>query len=273
MNMSQNNYIIFSDLDGTLLDHHTYTYIPASEALARIRELSIPLILVSSKTRRELVYYQQELSLTEYPFVVENGAAFFTRVGYFDHLMDYQQSEGLWQYTLGCDVNKIRTALAEISTKYEYEIRGFHNSSIQEIARQTGLSEERVADAVKREFSVPVFFDTRSEQILKNEVTKYGLTILYGGRFIHVLGNSNKGDCLRRIMQGFHLKHPDRKYMSIALGDSLNDFAMLEAADYPVLVKKHNGKYEDRAGLNRIIYSPDIGPAGWNKSVLTILNN
>jgi mannosyl-3-phosphoglycerate phosphatase len=271
MSITRQNYIIFSDLDGTLLDHHTYSYAPAGEALSRIRELSIPLILVSSKTRSELMHYQAELNLVGYPFVVENGAAFFTPIGYFDQLKGYQKDGLLWQYKLGSDIVKIRAALEAISLKHKYLIRGFHNSSPKEIAQKTGLEPERVQKAMQREFSIPVFFDKRAEKILNEEVGKYDLTILYGGRFMHILGKSNKGDCLRYIMKGYHQKYPNNKFVSIALGDSLNDFAMLNAADYAVLVKKYNGEYENRARLDRVIYSPDIGPSGWNKSVLSIL--
>jgi mannosyl-3-phosphoglycerate phosphatase len=271
MRQLQANYIVFSDLDGTLLDHHTYSYEAAVPALSRLRELEIPLILVSSKTRAELIDYQIRLKLTEYPFVVENGSAFFTRPGYFNHLTKHRNSESLSMYLLGKDINHIRHALEDISKKHKYEIRGFHNSTLDEIVSYTGLSKETARNALNREFSIPVFFDERAETILKQEIRNYGLTCLYGGRFMHILGQCNKGDSLRQIMNGYRRNNPDKNFVSVALGDSLNDFDMLKEADYPVLVKKTSGGYEDRAALNNVIYSPGIGPEGWNISVLAIL--
>ncbi len=47
--------IVFSDLDGTLLDHHTYSFQEATEALDALRKRAIPLILCTSKTRSELL--------------------------------------------------------------------------------------------------------------------------------------------------------------------------------------------------------------------------
>ena len=47
----RNTAAIFSDLDGTLLDHDTYGYEPARPALALLGRKNIPLILCSSKTR------------------------------------------------------------------------------------------------------------------------------------------------------------------------------------------------------------------------------
>ena len=67
------NYIIFSDLDGTLLDHKTYTFDPALEALSIIKSRQIPLILSSSKTRAEIERIQSHLTLKD-PFIFENGS-------------------------------------------------------------------------------------------------------------------------------------------------------------------------------------------------------
>ena len=44
--------IVFSDLDNCLLDRHNYGFAAATEALEALRRHGVPLILVSSKTRR-----------------------------------------------------------------------------------------------------------------------------------------------------------------------------------------------------------------------------
>ena len=72
--MTDRQLLVFTDLDGTLLDHHTYRFQAASPALERLREAGIPVILNSSKTRPEMESLQQQLGI-EAPFIVENGAA------------------------------------------------------------------------------------------------------------------------------------------------------------------------------------------------------
>ena len=67
---------VFSDLDGTLLDHDTYGYEPARPALDLISSKKIPLILCSSKTRAEMTGIRQQLKLED-PFIVENGGAVY----------------------------------------------------------------------------------------------------------------------------------------------------------------------------------------------------
>ena len=52
--------IVFTDLDGTLLDHHTYDYSPALPALAKLQEKQIPLVFCTSKTAAEIISFRTE---------------------------------------------------------------------------------------------------------------------------------------------------------------------------------------------------------------------
>jgi len=68
--------VVFTDLDGTLLDHQTYEWEEAKPALNRCKALQVPLILVSSKTRAEMDVLRHELGLIS-PFISENGGGIF----------------------------------------------------------------------------------------------------------------------------------------------------------------------------------------------------
>src|SRR5262249_7819522 len=77
------NFVVFTDLDGCLLDSVPYTYEPAVPALEALRAQGIPLVLVSSKTRAEIEPLRKQLDHHD-PFIVENGAAVFVPRGLFD---------------------------------------------------------------------------------------------------------------------------------------------------------------------------------------------
>jgi mannosyl-3-phosphoglycerate phosphatase len=265
-------YIIFSDLDGTLLDYQTFSFESALPAINQIKSENIPLILVSSKTRRELVLYQDKLGLTDLPFVVENGSAIYTPTDYFEVLQGAEVSGENDRYSLGKTYNEIDLILNEISEKHSYTIRGFHNASREEVEKKTGLIGNELQMALTREFSIPLFFDTTAEQILKDEIEHYDLQILFGGRFMHLLSKVDKGEAMKILMAGYRERTGRSDLQSIAIGDSLNDFAMLAAADQAILVKKHDGSYERRQPLEDVIFSPGIGPEGWNRSLLNILH-
>jgi len=59
--------LVFSDLDGTLLDSHSYDWQPAAPWLSRLREANVPVILCSSKTSAEMLYLQKTLQLQGLP--------------------------------------------------------------------------------------------------------------------------------------------------------------------------------------------------------------
>ena len=66
--------VVFSDLDGTLLDHYTYSFEDARPALGRLRAAGVPLVLCTSKTRAEIAPLRDALRNT-HPFISENGGA------------------------------------------------------------------------------------------------------------------------------------------------------------------------------------------------------
>jgi mannosyl-3-phosphoglycerate phosphatase len=267
------SYIIFTDLDGTLLDHHTYSFDAALSALNFIRKKQIPLILVSSKTAAEMMVYQKKLNVEEYPFVVENGSAIYTKSNYFLNLGDKEVNGDYDRYVLGKTYDEIVLILAEISEQNNYIIRGFHNASREEIKNLTGLAAADLDMAMMREYSIPLFYDRQSEEILINSVDMYNLHILYGGRFMHLLGRVDKGEALKRIMKGYRNRFSNLQFKSIAIGDSHNDFAMLMAADHAILVKKHDNTHEKSQIKKHITYSSEIGPVGWNHAVLDLIQN
>ncbi len=217
--------------------------------------------------------YQNALGIEEFPFVVENGSAIFTQPEYFLNFLTYKKIDNLWGYYFGRSYKELVQILEDISTRYGYRIEGFHNCSETEIIKHTALNPQQVKMAKEREFSIPIFYDQQTEDILRKEISRYDLRLLFGGRFMHLLGNVDKGEALNAVMDGYRSTYPTRKFASVALGDSHNDFAMLSAADIPILVKRHDGSYEDRERLPDVLFSPAIGPSGWNISVLEIIKN
>jgi mannosyl-3-phosphoglycerate phosphatase len=271
--LKSKEYLIFSDLDGTLLDHNTYQYSEALPALELIKQRKIPLILASSKTKVEIEAYQKSIGIEGYPFIVENGSAIFTTIGYFKNNVDKDLVENYECYKLGKTYPEIEFVLNKISAKYNYNIRGFHNTDKNEIIEKTNLSPEAVTLAMFRDFSIPLFFDDRAKEILLKEINKFDLQILFGGRFMHILGKTDKGKALKLVVEGFLNKLNLNSIKTIALGDTLNDVAMLNNANIRILVKRYNNKYDQRVQIDNLIYSPYIGPKGWNHSLLEIISS
>jgi predicted mannosyl-3-phosphoglycerate phosphatase (HAD superfamily) len=79
--------VIFTDIDGTLLELETYSYAASADAVARLVQAGVPVVLCSSKTRAEQEPLRHALNIAD-PFIVENGSAIIAPPGYFDFDLD-----------------------------------------------------------------------------------------------------------------------------------------------------------------------------------------
>ena len=117
--------IIFTDLDGTLLDRETYSFEPAEPALDLIRQKDIPLVLSSSKTRAEIELYRRKLE-NDHPFISENGGAVFIPKDYFSFQFPYDRElDGYFVLELGTFYLQIIEVLESIKKETGIPIKGF----------------------------------------------------------------------------------------------------------------------------------------------------
>src|SRR5438132_1545183 len=131
--------IVFSDLDGTLLDAGTYAWREAETALELLTLRGIPLVFCTSKTRFEVEFWRRKLGNT-HPFIVENGAAVFVPRGYFPFAIPRAASRGGYEVMqIGKPrrilIETIESACAETACR----IRAFYRMNAPEIAALTGL--------------------------------------------------------------------------------------------------------------------------------------
>lgn len=263
--------IVFSDLDGSLLDHHTYSFEEAAPALEALAAKGIPLILCSSKTRVEMIGIWNELGLDS-PFIVENGAAVFLRKEHFLASQPGWQTAGKgWRmFALGEPIAEVRARFAKF--KGPFKAMGFGHLSDQEVANMTGLTLKQAALARQREFNEPVWLPDPATQAdaFVQAAREAGLEVTRGGRFFHLLAGGDKGKAVKKVADLYRLYDP--QLFTMAIGDALNDLPMLAMADRPVLVAKHDGSHADLE-LDGLIREPGVGPKGWNAAMLAALRD
>lgn len=267
--------LIFSDLDGSLLDATTYSYEGASDALAAIAHRGATLTLVSSKTRAEMEPLRRRLG-NEHPFIVENGGAVYIPDGTFPFPLEGTIPRNSCQVLpLGIPYATLRASLKEIREETGWRLRGFGDLALAEVVRLTGMSAEEARLAMQREYDEPFVTDgdALAWQDLVAAAKRRGLSCTRGGRFYHLMGANDKGIATRRLIEWYRRlgQQEGQTLVTVGLGDSLNDLPMLEVVDYPVLVQKPNGSYDPGVQLPRLIRANGPGPAGWNCSVLDLL--
>lgn len=254
---------IFTDLDGTLLDHDTYSRAPAAPAIERIKRLGIPLIAISSKTLAELSH----LNATDHLFdglIGENGGVI--RLG------DQIEQPGPATETIDAARDAIRAALS-------IPVASFRSVSPEIIAAQTGLSSDDAARAGLRHCSDPLIWTPTGKDVATAGIIAetFGLKLVKGGRFHTLCGVTDKGTAMARMVELLTengvLPSTGSAPWTIALGDSANDATMLAAADFPIQIpQKHAMTTTALIQDQKLIIAPEPGPSGWNRAINSLLD-
>ena len=266
-------YVIFSDLDGTLLDHNTYSFNAADQALDILRKKDIPLVLCTSKTRKEIEFYRDKLE-NRCPFISENGGGIFIPDSYFSKQFEYDRKvNGYKVIDLGTSRDELSAALKSIGQEAGIQIKGFSEMDVSEIADLTGLDEDTAKLAMERDHSEPFIIPDGEKYAatIEEKINLKGYRHTRGGRFHHILGDNDKGKAVMILSNIYRLEFSEIK--TVALGDSLNDLPMLEAVDVPILVQKPDGSYDPEIKLQNLTLAQGIGPSGWNSSILKYFMN
>lgn len=268
-------FIVFTDLDGSLLDSSTYSWEPARPALAALQALQIPVILASSKTRVEIEALQREMHLHD-PFITENGGAIYIPSDYFaDMPPGARRRDGFHVLELGTPYTALRQALSEIAAELGTPLRGFRDMTIAEVAALTQLSPADAELAMEREYDEPFVIDASppADRALEQAAHDRGLTVTRGGRFYHLLGGSDKGRACLHLLECYRRQRPRQAAHlgSVALGDSANDLSMLRVVDSPIVIPRPDGSSDPALRLSTATYAPAPGPEGWNLAILTLL--
>lgn len=266
--------VLFTDLDGTLLDHDSYGWEKAKPALELCRRLRIPIVLVSSKTRSEMDRLRNELGLSS-PFISENGGGvFFPEEGDHPVPADTVLADGVWKWSLGLPYDFLVKSFRELRDELGWKIRGFSEMTLEEISQMTGLDLESSRLASQREYDEPfILMEERDLNIdtLYDAAKQKGLHISSGGRFYHLHGKNDKGESVEKLVAWYKRYHAE--VLTIALGDSPNDFSMLKRANHPVLIRSSHHFPELQEMIPRLKVTQEIGPKGWNGAVLDIIHN
>lgn len=263
--------LVFTDLDGTLLDHQSYSFLAAEPGLNLLRESSIAVIPVSSKTRAEVEPLLAELGL-DVPFIIENGAAVFIPMTLCsDRESALPIIDSYRVKAFAPSVTEWAETLAQLHELLPEAFVAFSRMPVAQVMELTGLSADSAGLAQQREFSDPLYWTGTDDDfdVLKSVCKKRQIDVVRGGRFVHLLKGSDKGRAVKWLSQWYE-SNGNQVPKTVALGDGENDLSMLNVVDYPVQVKPHQGGYPEFTHPE-LIRTELTGPAGWSEAIAQLL--
>lgn len=250
--------LVFTDLDGTLIDHSSYRWDAALPALNKLKGMGAGVVLASSKTAAEIRVLQKDLELQQWPAIVENGSGLLLA------------TDSIAKKNARYD--QLRRVINDTPINLRDKFHGFADMTTADVAANTGLSLESSALAKNRLYSEPGLWSgsiAEQEEFL-TLLTQHGVTGRYGGRFLTLSFGGTKADHMSALINKFKPRY------SVALGDAPNDIEMLEAADYGVIVRNPHREELPRLATEahgRITRTDLAGPQGWNDAIIKLIQH
>lgn len=262
-------HLVFTDLDGSLLDHDSYSYEAARPVLELLESLRIPVVMVSSKTRAEIEELRQEMG-NEHPFIVENGAAVYLPRRYFlTDPSDCEPRDGYLARSFAPPRAHWSAVLGELQDRWPGEFQDFSGAGAQGVAEMTGLPLSKARLANEREYSEPVQWrggDENLEQFLR-ALRDAGARVQRGGRFYSVGGHSDKGAAVQWLRERYALAAGASAVYDLAIGDGQNDVPMLEVTHRALLIPARGRDLPQLTRKEGVLVGEGFGPEAWSAGV------
>lgn len=261
--------LVVTDLDGTLLDHDSYSWEAARGALSLLEQMRIPVVFATSKTRAEVLALREEMGNTD-PFIVENGAAVLIPRRYFERMPDScRETDGYWLREFAPPRSHWAPVLQGLRDRFGDSFVDFAGAGVAGIAAMTGLDEERAALANQREYSEAVQWrgETADLEAFLAALEGAGARVLRGGRFYSVAGDCDKGRAWRWLREQYALAAGGAAVYDLGLGDGANDVPLLEITHRALRIPAHSRPLPALERTEGLLEVDGEGPVAWSRGV------
>ena len=246
--------LIFTDLDGSLLDRDTFKFDEIKDYLKKLLSNGIFIIPNTSKTEKEILEFNNELG-SNLPYISENGAAI--------NGLDLLNSNLPKELILSRDKNNLINIFKKtVPENLQNKCKWLSEMNKKKQSLIFGLEDEKLKMALDRKYTIPFIFEGNKNE--KNRLFKIvknnGLALQEGGRVINLTDKINKAKALQVFVRFF--KKNNKEVKTIAVGDNYNDLDMLKTSDFPCLV--FNDKFTlDEIPIKNLIITNKPSPLGW----------
>jgi len=196
--MNHNNIFIFTDLDGSLLNHNNFEFNTIKPFILKCLRNNIRIIPNTSKTKNEVEFFSEQLGV-DIPYIVENGSAIHNLDLVCSHFG--KNNKSLILSRTADEIFEIFNNKVPLSLRNQCLFLKDMNTSQQ--SKVLGLNGEKLTSALNRLYSIPLIFNGPIE--IKNELISIfndlDIKLHEGGRVINICDNCSKGDAMKIILK------------------------------------------------------------------------
>lgn len=273
-------HLIFTALEGALVDPRNDSFAGAEEALSELERRKIAFVLLTRRTREEIDPIRRKMG-HNHPFVTENGGGIFFPDGYFSlRIPGAVRTARYLSIAQGRPYKEVCEALDEIAEECAVGVAGFHHMSLREIADNTGLRPRNAELARAREFDEPFYFTSANDKAIARFVETArarGFDTRRGPTFWHLSSKCDAARAVRSLAELFR-KATHINLRLVGIGGGEQDLPWLRAVDHAVLLpdspeaaKPLENPRENSGRTRTIVMGNAPGAAGWNNAILNII--
>jgi mannosyl-3-phosphoglycerate phosphatase len=247
--------IVFTSLDGTLLDAKTFDAGPSRAAVQRLHAAGIPVVPVSVMTLEEIAPLAADLDL-RHAMIVEAGGAIV------------RWTDGHWEAEpCGPPAETLLDIVRDIEERSGSRLRVYSVLPESEAAEVSGRSGEMLQASIHRCFTEPFVIEEGDLEAVSREAASMGYAIRRGRRFLHLCRDCDEGAAFTRLKAEMECE------TSVALGDAAIDLEFLSRADIPIIIPGPDGEADPEllAQLPNARIASAPGPLGWATAVDDVL--
>lgn len=238
---------VFTSIDGTLLDAHTFEPGPAKPLVRRLLAAGVPVIPVSVMTLEEIAPIAATLGL-HHAMVIEAGGAIA------------RWSGTAWEVEpCGPPAETLLDVVRDIEERSGASLLVYSALPEGEAARLSGRSGELLRASTHRRFSEPFVIETGELANVQRAASEIGFSVRRGRRFLHLCRACDEGEAFTRLRDEL------RCDVAVGVGGAAVDGEFLALADVPIIVPGPNGEVDAEllASVPNARVAPAPGPGGW----------
>jgi mannosyl-3-phosphoglycerate phosphatase len=243
--------VVFTSVDGTLLDERTFDAGPAREAVARLHSAGVPVIPVSVMTLDEITPIAADLQM-QHAMIVEAGGAIA------------RWSGERWDVEpCGPPAETLLDVVLDIENRSGANLLVYSALPLDEASQLSGRSGEMLRASTHRCFSEPFVIETGDFDRVRKAAAAVGFSVRRGRRFLHLCRSCDEGEAFSRLRDELQCD------LAIAVGGASVDAEVLERADIAIIVPGSDGEPDAEllAAVPNARIAPLPGPAGWAAAI------
>jgi mannosyl-3-phosphoglycerate phosphatase len=264
--------LIFTDIDGTFINNDTFDEGLNTKTVSELVQAQHSVVFNTSKTFDEVDYFQKKIK-TSLSFICETGGGIYLAN---DSLKTTGSSRGAYQVLYESrKITEYKDKIqSEINKNYRDDLTFFDDLSDEEKSSLSGLSGHDLALASRRDFSILIKWKSTKSKYdeFKLFLKKFKLNLITGGRFSHICSEHDKGKATKLFIDKTKKFYNNTNIFTVGIGDSKNDFEMLNEVDFPCIVKSPNNHLlQDSLNSKNITFSDHEAPNGWIECIEKVI--